>query len=430
MNRIHTVIIFLTLACHALAQQSAYEEVKKHPELSASNSVAYPGPLQTKLTPAPKGKKPFYISHYGRHGSRYLTKTRDYTIVLDILKKAEEEKKLSTLGKDVKGRVELLSNDAHERWGDLTPLGIQQHRDIIHRMIKNFPNIFKGKTHVDARSTLVPRCVLSMTSALHQLAIERPKLHVTFDASPHDVDYMNFQDRHLIEKIRQSDAEKVYMDYVKENQCWDHVIYSLFNDTAYVNKHIDKYDFNYYLFRLAGSIQNTERRNTITLFDLYTPEELIASWRQNNLWWYMRFGRSPYNGADQPYTQRNLLRTLIEHADSCIALPENNVELRYGHDTMILPLACLMDINGYGLCTDQNDSIIEKGWIDYRLFPMACNIQLIFYRKNASDKDVLVKILLNENEATLPVTTDIAPYYHWNDVRRYYIHLLDNYQEK
>jgi len=33
--------------------------------------------------------------------------------------------------------------------------------------------------------------------------------------------------------------------------------------------------------------------------------------------------------------------------------------------------------------------------------------------------DILVKVLLNEDEATLPVKTNCAPYYHWKDVRAY-----------
>jgi hypothetical protein len=32
--------------------------------------------------------------------------------------------------------------------------------------------------------------------------------------------------------------------------------------------------------------------------------------------------------------------------------------------------------------------------------------------------------LLNEREATLPVKTDVAPYYHWIDVRDYFIDKL------
>ena len=52
---------------------------------------------------------------------------------------------------------------------------------------------------------------------------------------------------------------------------------------------------------------------------------------------------------------------------------------------------------------------------------MASNIQLVFYRKNANDKDVLVKVLLNEKEATLPLPSDIAPYYKWSDFREFYL---------
>jgi hypothetical protein len=50
---------------------------------------------------------------------------------------------------------------------------------------------------------------------------------------------------------------------------------------------------------------------------------------------------------------------------------------------------------------------------------MAANIQLVFYRKEGSD-DVLVKFLFNENETSIPVATDCAPYYHWADVKRYW----------
>ena len=50
---------------------------QRHASLSASNYVAYRGPHQL-LTPAPEGKHPFYLSHYGRHGSRYLSHPQTY----------------------------------------------------------------------------------------------------------------------------------------------------------------------------------------------------------------------------------------------------------------------------------------------------------------------------------------------------------------
>lgn len=56
-------------------------------------------------------------------------------------------------------------------------------------------------------------------------------------------------------------------------------------------------------------------------------------------------------------------------------------------------------------------------------------MQFIFYRQltrptGTSQDDVLVKVLLNENEATLPIKTDRAPYYHWKDMRAYMERLL------
>jgi hypothetical protein len=425
-------ILFLIAVAFVLtghAQPSVSEEFLSDPNLSASNSVAYPGPIQKKLTPAPLGKKPFYLSHYGRHGSRYLTKTKDYEYLAEVFQKASEQGKLTALGSDVYRRISILDHDAHERWGDLTPLGIQQLKDIAHRMVKNFPEIFKSGTNVDARSTLVPRCVLSMTSALLQLNTDRPKLNITISASPHDMYFMNLQDKHLINAVRSEQVINAYEDYKHKHCSMDRLLGTLFNDAQYIKDSIDSSQMAYYLFRLAGSVQNTERRNEISLYDIYTPEEIVENWRIDNVWWYLGFGHTPLNGGTQPYSQRNLLRTIITQADSCIALDKPNVHLRFGHDTMVLPLVCLMGINGYDHPVESVDSLEAKGWINYRVFPMACNLQFVFYRKNAKDKDVLVKVLLNENEAILPVKTDLAPYYHWNDVRNFYLKMLDAYQE-
>ena len=67
------------------------------------------------------------------------------------------------------------------------------------------------------------------------------------------------------------------------------------------------------------------------------------------------------------------------------------------------------------------------GWINFEVFPMAANIQFVFYRKNKHDRDIIFKVLLNENEATLPLPTDMAPYYRWSDFRDKYLKKLDAY---
>ena len=128
----------------------------------------------------------------------------------------------------------------------------------------------------------------------------------------------------------------------------------------------------------------------------------------------------------QPYSQRNLLRNIIEQADSCIRLKHPGATLRYGHDTMVTPLTCLLDLNGYGEEIKYLDDIAHR-WFDYKITPMATNIQFVFYRNDKDENDILLKVLLNEDEATLPVKTDKAPYYHWTDFKEYYLKKLSNY---
>ena len=61
---------------------------------------------------------------------------------------------------------------------------------------------------------------------------------------------------------------------------------------------------------------------------------------------------------------------------------------------------------------------------------MACNIQLVFYRPvKGKSGDILIKALLNETEATLPLPTDNFPYYKWSDFRKYFTDKLSNFRK-
>ena len=59
---------------------------------------------------------------------------------------------------------------------------------------------------------------------------------------------------------------------------------------------------------------------------------------------------------------------------------------------------------------------------------MAANVQMVFYRKDEDDREPLVKLLLNEDEATLPIKAASGPYYRWADVKRYLLGRIDELQ--
>ena len=162
------LLISALLAVGSASAQEALSDIKKDIHVSASNLLAYPGPHK-KLTPAPKGYKPFYISHYGRHGSRYLCDQNDYDYPYNILKRADSLGKLTPTGQETLKKIEMLRNEAYKRIGELTQLGAEQHQQIGTRMYERFPEVFAGKTHIDAKSTPVIRCIFSMENALQAL---------------------------------------------------------------------------------------------------------------------------------------------------------------------------------------------------------------------------------------------------------------------
>ena len=411
-----------------MSAQTARDDFKRDTHLSASNYLAYPGPTQGQLTPAPEGKHPFYISHDGRHGSRYLINPTEYSRPLEILKAAADAGKLTPLGMDVLRRVKMICDESEGRLGELTPLGGLQHRQIARRMFERFPEVFEGAANIDAKSTVVIRCILSMENELQELLLMNPLLNIRHDASYHDMWYMNFKDKELTSRRQNFETEKAYYAFVDKHRNYERAMEALFADHAYMKQNIDTWQLNNYLFKLASNLQSSELHKKITLYDIFTDDEIYSNWLINNARWYIEYGACPLNGGTQPFTQRNLLRTIIEEADSCIALEKPGATLRFGHETMVLPLTCLMELNDFGLQESNLEKLEGKGWLNYKIFPMGANIQLIFYRHDYSDKDVLVKVLLNENEARLPIKSNIEPYYKWSEVRRYYLSKINAYE--
>ena len=427
LTKITTTLLLLFACCAVTCAQSPREEFKENIFKSGSNYYAYPGPKQQKLTPAPKGYEPYYISHYGRHGSRYLIGKNDYDRAFRVLSRADSVGKLTTYGQDVLRRVTLLRNEADQRLGELTLLGAEQHRGIAHRMYERFPQVFKGVTDIDAKSTVVIRCILSMENALQELKSLNPKLRIRHDASEHDMWYMNHSDKQLRSHQWDGNTREVYDAFKARHQNYQRVMQVLFNDTAYVNHEVNAENLNYHLFKLASNIQSSELRHTVTLYDLFTPDEVYDNWMIENAGWYVGYGPCPLNGAWQPFSQRYLLKQMIDEADQNLTKAHPGATLRYGHEVCVMPLACLLEMDNCGKQVSDFEQLPAEGWLNYNIFPMGCNIQLIFYKPKKGHGDILVKALLNENETRLPLQAVSGPYYRWTDFRDFYLKKLATY---
>ena len=423
-----TIILFgMVIGSHAQSRR-AFNRISTNRNISASNYCIYPDTV-FQQTPPPEGKHPFYISHYGRHGSRYLNKRIGYDVPYQMLAKADSAGKLTPLGQHVLQQLQEIIDDSEGRWGDLSELGKQQNKKIACRMMDRYPEVFEGKAMIDAKSTTVSRCVLSMGAALQAMMARNPKLQIRMDASKSDMWYMNHQDKHLRDSMTTPATDKAFDLFCERREHNPRLMSLLFNDSVYVKEQIDEITLNYYLLKTALIQQNTSMGSKIDFLDLFTYEDIHQFWQKENAWWYFNYGPSLLNGGKEPYTQRYLLRKMIEEADSCIQLRKPGAQLRFGHETVILPLTCLLEINHFGYQTYDLEELEEKGWWACMVFPMASNIQFVFYRSDYTDKDILIKILLNEREAQLPVESDMQPYYRWKDVRQYYLDKIDAYEK-
>ena len=435
MKRLTTTLL-AAMTLLAMTAQTARQEIRENKFLAGSNYLDYNRQLPTKkLTPAPKGYEPFYLSHYGRHGSRWLIGENSYQSVLRPLRMAHEAGKLTEKGEEVLRQLETFVNlpeanypamdgkyqGAQLRLGDLSTVGERQHHGIGRRMAQNFPEIFKKKNVlVDARSTNVIRCILSMEAECEELAAANPTARFRNDVSDALQYYLNQPRSGLVKAMGRKGRE--IRRTMSGRISPDRLMTVLFNDAAWVNDHVKAWPMMYNLFEVTTNMQSHDV--DIDLFPLFTEEEIYEQWRMRNIGWYIDYGASPMTQGVMPFSQRNLLRNIIETADT---VSQTQATLRFGHEVCVLPLACLLELDSCGAQVSDTNQL-DNVWRNYRIFPMACNVQLIFYRKKGGD-DILVKALLNEREASLPVKTTQHPYYRWADLRQYYLDKLARYDQ-
>ncbi len=432
MKRIQllTLAIGLTMAVQAqkapVFETSAKDEIAANHYLAGSNYLDYDRQLSTKpLTPSPKGYEPFYMSHYGRHGSRWLIWEGDYTLPIRALKSAHENGKLTEVGEETLQKLEAIFSTTEKRLGDLTTVGERQHHGIGKRMAQNFPEIFKTKNlKIDARSTVVIRCILSMIAECEELAAANPTAQIHNDVSESLQYYLN-QPWEGIVKEEGKTGDKEYHDAEVKYTHPERLMKVLFNDQQWVYNDVMAGDLMRRLFDVATNMQSHD--TDIELLSLFTDEELYDQWRIRNVGWYLDYGASPVSGTKMPFSQLNLLKNIIETADT---VTQTQATLRFGHEVCVMPLACLLELDNCGMAVENLDEL-DTYWRNYRIFPMACNIQLVFYRpKKGKEGDILVKALLNEREAYMPASTDQWPYYKWKDLREYYLNKIAAFEQE
>ena len=364
MDKKHLNMVLQLVAILFTIQGSLFTSFAQTQEQMGGVYYAYPV-TETSLAEVTEGYEPFYISHYGRHGSRWLTNDNRYIWVNQHF---EDQKNLTKLGKDVRKRLAKIWKNAKGNGGLLTALGGRQHRGIAKRMYQNFPQLFTAEAQLTAHSSIVPRCKTSMENFVAELKAQNPSIRlepITREEDMAWIAYTSPEERAL--EGRTNVPLKISPDrFVK----------ALFKDPSKVD---DPAKLLMELHTIASDMQDVEL--DVSLYDLFTPEEMQAVYAKNNESMTIVHGDVIENEGIPARCAISLWQRIEADAEAAIARDGVGADLRFGHDSNLFRLMTLMGLDIQGKPMDE-------------LLPMAANLQMIFYRN--AQGEVLVQLLHNE----------------------------------
>lgn len=416
-KHVSLLLLFLVLTLQLSAQIT--------PEKMGGVYYAYPSPSKVFEAPVPEGYSLVYLSHYGRHGSRWLTSDDRYEWVLD---KFNDDSNLTRQGRKAKKLLQKVYANARGNGGKLTPVGERQHAGIARRMIERFPTIFNHSPQVSARSSVAGRCRKSMEAFVAELndasdaslrkkekgiknkfansnfKIQSSKFKVQSSTDSADMRWMSCDSPD--EKLLQKETN------VPLEISSDRFIANLFKDPSKVE---DRDKLLSEMFTIASDMQDVDGIN-VSLYSFFTQEEMLACYEQSCKKMWHQNGLDPTNHGIPAQCAANLWGNIVIEADKALASDRPSVTLRFGHDTALYRLLSLL-----GSKTVAQDN----GMNLYDIVPMAANLQMAFYKDKRDS--VLVAFWLNEKQMEI---VGGQTFYSWQWLKDKYAHYLETQRWK
>lgn len=401
----HTLTTFLLLLltlCPASAQRT--------PEQMGGVYHAYPHPEAAFCPDVPAGYRAVYLSHYGRHGSRWLPSQSRYEWVLAQF---ADERNLTRRGRRLKRSLRLIADHARGHAGALTPVGERQQRAIACRMAATLARLLGQAPVVEARSSVADRCRRSMEAFAEQMRADLPqaRLHLATDSA--DMSWMSYDSPDELLLQRQTDVPLTVPA--------SRLMATLYVDPAQV---AEPERLLTELHTLASDMQDVEGLD-LTLYPLFTADEMEAVYRQNCEKMWLQNGSGAASRGIPAQCAARLWHHIVSRADEALAAGTPAAHLRFGHDTALYRLLSLL---GARL------PMTEWGTGElYRIVPMAANLQMVFVRN--AEADVLVAFYLNELplRLALPAAVDMPSgqaWYRWTELKQALHHYVETQRWK
>ncbi len=404
------IFVWALLTVVAVASAQAFDYKSGRASLS-------PYPERNATVQYPDSLTPVFINHVGRHGSRYPASSHFTMLIHRALERAEREKTITPLGRQFKADVERVISATANRWGELDSIGEREHRGIAERMYTNFPQLFVD-SHVLAISSSSPRCVHSMYAATGALARRAKGISLTTSSGPEFSPLMrNFDLDSLYKQYRTDTAyTSTYNRFAAANITIDPLLRIL---GEHFPLDYDKvYDLALAEYYVVAGMDCMGLK--IDASKYFTVEEYRRMWSVFNFRQYLLYSASTLSQRPARLAAP-LLEDIIKSADDVLqGKTVASAKLRFGHAETLMPLLALMQVPGCYYLTNYYDTVADN-WRDYESFPMAANLQLVYF--TAPSGTVYVRAYLNEKPIRL-LRGSKSDFVSWKQLRLHLYELL------
>lgn len=376
----------------------------------------YENPVEENLSTS-EGYEPWVISHYGRHGARFLTSSNLYDSVYDVFAEQEVAGNLTEYGKEVYDKLLSIKSYFDGNAGKLTRKGEQQHRDIAKRMKKRFPSIFESKPEISAISSTSPRAIKSMEAFCK--ALKCRKIEMRADSA--DLNITNpFANLEPCDAVNYSSKAswkpyfRAYTDDLIDTSPFEAKMFK----NGYSSKRMSLITFEARLFNIIQNLPCLDFKAP-SFNGLFSEEEKELLWERDNINSFQQASAGFY-GTERRYSLCwPLLEDMILTAEKDLKSSKPSVRLRFGHDIVINGLLTLLGIEGRNQKAGSYAEIkdVFQNW----KVPMAQNVQMVLYKNKSNDAQSLVRLYVHEKAVTLPLNPVGDRLYNWNDFKDYYL---------
>lgn len=416
MHRSATLILSILLFAastlahlHAAATDYTFSECRgsANPYQGRHDRVALPDTLTAVM-----------INHLGRHGSRYETSPKRAKSIRTVLMKARRQGTLTEKGDSMLAIVEHALLVSKGQWGALDTIGMAEQRGIAERIYTTWPQL-STSTRIEAISSYVPRCIMSMYEFTHKLTRLNDKVEILTSSGRVNSPLM-----------RPFAIDSTYLD-LRKHAPWDSALNSFYKKNVALDP----------VWRLVGKQtmdDDSARQFAISLFgfvcglnasgiegdfltQFYTRKEANKMWECRNLMQYLERSTSTFSAIPSDITGA-LLADFINTTDDFLAgHSKASLNLRFGHAETVIPFLSLIRLPGCYYLTD-NLETVGLNWKNFYIAPMATNLQMIIAITHSGTP--YVRLDLNEQPVCFPGTNRY--YVTWEYARAYFSDIISS----